>query len=105
MIREILRKKFMVSSSDERAALLAKTEGRCLLYLVDCSLDARATQILCGKQTFTNAFIHNLARWSATPPALLAHLLKNPIVRRSTGLKKLLLKHPNTPSEAKRNQA
>lgn len=103
MSRETLRKKFMTSSSDERASLLFKTEGRCLLHLTSCSLDAHATQILCSKQNYTSMFVQNLARWSATPPTLLAHLLKNPVVRRNLGLKKMLLRHPNTPSDAKRN--
>lgn len=103
MTRELLRKKFMTSSSDERAALLFKTEGRCLLHLTSCSLDAHATQILCSKQNYTSMFVQNLARWSATPPTLLAHLLKNPVVRRNLGLKKMLLRHPNTPSDAKRH--
>ncbi|HVH43148.1 MAG TPA: hypothetical protein VM925_12425 [Labilithrix sp.] len=103
LTRDTLRKKFMVSSSDERAALLFKTEGRCLLLLTSCSLDAHATQILCSKQNYSNMFVQNLARWSATPPMLLAHLLKNPVVRRNLGLKKMLLRHPNTPSDAKRH--
>ena len=105
MTREVLRKKFMLSSSDERAALLFKTEGRCLVLLVNCSLDAHATQILCSKNSYTMLFIQNLARWSATPPALLAHLLKMPVVRRNLGLRKMLLKHPNTPSDLKRSGA
>jgi len=103
MTREILRKKFMLASSDERAALLFKTEGRCLILLVNCSLDAHATQILCSKTTYTILFIQNLARWSATPPQLLGHLLKMQVVRRNPGLRKMLLKHPNCPSEIKRN--
>jgi hypothetical protein len=103
MAREILRKKFMLASSDEKAALLVKTEGRCLMLLVNSSLDAHATQILCGKQTYGPLFVQNLARWSATPPALLVHLIKLPFVRRNLGLKKMLLKHPNMPSEVKRN--
>ncbi len=102
MTRDVLRKKFMLSSSDERAALLFKTEGRCLVLLVNCSLDAHATQILCSKSTYTILFIQNLARWSATPPQLLAHLLKMQVVRRNPGLRKMLLKHPNCPSEVKR---
>ncbi len=102
MIREILRKKFMVASSDERAALVFKTEGRCLVLLVNCSLDAHATQILCSKQNYTILLIQNLARWSATPPSLLGHLLKMPVVRHNAGLRKMILKHPNTPSELKR---
>ncbi len=103
MCREILCKKFTLGSPDERAALLIKTEGRCLVILVQVALDARTTQILVGKTTFTILFIQNLARWSATPPQLLAHLLKQPVVRQNIGLRKMILKHPNVPKDIKRN--
>jgi len=103
MTREHLRKKFMLASADERAAFLFKTEGRCLILLVNCAIDAHTTQILCSKNTYTVLFIQNLARWSATPPPVLAHLLKQQLVKRNIGLKKMILKHPNCPSEAKRN--
>jgi len=102
MTREALQKKFMLASPDERAALLIRTEGRCLVLLVSCALDARTTQMLTSKTSYTVLFIQNLARWSATPPALLTHLLKQPLVRQNIGLKKLLLKHRNVPSEVKR---
>jgi hypothetical protein len=71
--------------------------------LVNCALDARATQILCGRQSYTILFIQNIARWPASPPALLTHLLKQNIVRNNMGLRKMLLKHPNVPVETKRN--
>ena len=103
MTRELLQKKFMLGSGDERAALLIKTEGRCLILLVNCALDARTTQVLTSKTSYTILFIQNLARWSATPPALLTHLLKQPVVRMNIGLRKMVLKHPNVPSETKRN--
>ena len=103
MTRELLQKKFMLGSGDERAALLVKTEGRCLVLLVNCALDARTTQILTSKTSYTVLFIQNLARWSATPPALLVHLLKQPVVRMNIGLRKMVLKHPNVPAETKRN--
>jgi hypothetical protein len=103
MTRELLQKKFMLASPDERAALLIRTEGRCLVLLVNCALDARTTQMLTSKTSYTILFIQNLARWSATPPALLTHLLKQPIVRQNLGLRKQLLKHRNVPSEVKRN--
>jgi hypothetical protein len=102
LTREILRKKFTVASADEKAALLVRTEARCLQYLVNCSLDAHATQILCGKMSYTNLFVQNCARWSATPPALLAHLAKLPVVKHNLGLRKMLLKHPNMPGDVKR---
>jgi hypothetical protein len=103
MVRELLQKKFMVASPDERAALLVRTEGRCLVLLVNCALDSRTVQMLTSKTTYTVLFIQNLARWSATPPAILMHLLKQPLVRQNLGLRKLVLKHRNVPSEAKRN--
>jgi hypothetical protein len=102
LTRELLNKKFMLGSADEKAALLIKTEGRCLILLVNAALDARATQILTSKTSYTILFIQNLARWSATPPALLVHLLKQPVVRQNIGLRKMLLKHRNVPSETKK---
>src|SRR5262249_25588755 len=51
--RALLQKRFNLASADERAALLIKTEARCLIQLVDCALDARTTQILCGKTTYS----------------------------------------------------
>lgn len=100
--RELLQKKFLLAGPEERAALLVKTDGRCLALLVNCALDARTTQILCGRTAYTVLFIQSCARWSACPPALLTHLLKQPLVRQSPGLRKMVLKHPNLPSEAKR---
>jgi hypothetical protein len=98
-----MQKKFMLASPDERAALLVRTEGRCLVLLVNCALDARTTQMLTSKTSYTVLFIQNLARWSATPPAVLTHLLKQPLVRQNQGLKKMILKHRNVPSDAKRS--
>jgi hypothetical protein len=101
--RSLLQKKFMIASADERAALIIKTEARCLMQLVDCAIDARTTQILCGKTTYSILFIQNVARWSATPPQLLKHLLRQQVVRQNPGLRKLLLKHANVPSDVKRS--
>ncbi len=47
-------------------------------------------------------FIQNLARFPACPPALLVHLLKQPFVRKSPALRKVLFQHPNVPSQVKR---
>ncbi len=105
MTRELLQKKFLLASPDERAALLFRTEGRCLVVLVNCALDARTTQMLVSKSAYTVLFIQNLARWSATPPALLAHLLKQPVVRQNVGLRKQILRHRNVPSEVKRSSS
>jgi hypothetical protein len=100
--RGILRQKFSQAQAEERAELVVSTEARCLSQLVGQTFDARTTAILCGRQYNSVLFIQNLARFPACPPALLAHLLKQPFVKRQPNLRKLLLQHPNVPTEMKR---
>lgn len=100
--RGMLRKKWQTSPSEDRADLVMRTEGRCLVLLTGCTFDARTTSILCGKTFNSVLFIQNLAKFSATPPPLLAHLMKQPFVRKMAPLKKLLLQHPNMPGDVKR---
>jgi hypothetical protein len=102
--RGFLRKKYQSAPSEERADLVLRTEGRCLIYMTGCAFDAKMTQILCGKSYNSVLFVQNLAKFSATPPGLLAHLMKQPFVRKHAPLKKMLLQHPNMPGEVKRQQ-
>ncbi len=99
---DLLRKKFTMAGGEEKAALVIKTEARCLITLAGCAFDGQTTQILCGRTTWTLLSIQNLARWSATPPQLLRTLLKLAIIRTNYGMKKMLIKHPNMPSDVKR---
>ena len=101
--RGFLRQKFGKAAPEERADLVIRTEGRCLILMTGCTFDAKTTSILCGRPYNSVLFIQNLAKFSATPPALLAHLVKQPFVRKITPLKKLLLQHPNMPGDVKRN--
>ncbi|MEA2747867.1 MAG: hypothetical protein QOI41_2010, partial [Myxococcales bacterium] len=73
-----------------------------LIYMTGCAFDAKMTGILCGRPYNSVLFIQNLAKFSATPPALLAHLMKQPFVRKHAPLKKILLQHPNMPGDVKR---
>ena len=100
--RGVLRTKFAAAQGEERAGLLCATEGRVLGALTGLTLDARATQILCARTYTSPLFVQNLARFGSCPPPLLAHLLKQPIVRRQQHLKNMLLQHPNMPADAKR---
>jgi hypothetical protein len=100
--RGILRTRFGSSQAEERANLVISTEGRCLTFLVGQTFDARTTSILCGRPYNSVLFIQNLARFPACPPPLLAHLLKQPFVKRHAPLRKLIMQHPNLPSQAKR---
>ena len=53
--------------------------------------------LLCARGATSALLVENLAGWSATPFALIAHLLKQPLVRQSSTLKVLLRRHPNCP--------
>lgn len=100
--RESLHGKFMRADPQERFDLVWSTEGRVLALLPSAAFDARTTQIFCSR-TFTSVLlIHNLAKFRACPPTLLAHMLKQPLVRRQPGLRKLVLAHPNVPGEIRR---
>lgn len=100
--RGYMRQKYQNAPSEERADLVLRTEGRCLVFMTGCAFDAKMTGILCGRPYNSVLFIQNLAKFSATPPALLAHLMKQPFVRKHAPLKKLLLQHPNMPGDVKR---
>ena len=58
--------------------------------------------LLCGRTYTSTLLVQNISRWAAAPPALIAHLLKQEIVRRSPSLKLLLQRHPNAPTEPRR---
>jgi hypothetical protein len=101
--RHVLRAKFATAQAEERFELVWTTEGRCLPQLTGCTFDSRTTSLLTAKVYTSTILVQNLARFSACPPILLAHLLKQPFVKRQTHLKQLILQHPNTPGDAKRN--
>jgi len=100
--RGAMRQKFGQAAPEERADLVIRTEGRCLVLMTGCTFDAKTTSIMCARPYNSVLFIQNLAKFSATPPALLAHLVKQPFVRKIPPLKKLLLQHPNMPGDVKR---
>jgi len=95
MARELLRATFGQRTADEKAELILKTEGRCLPMLGGVTVDGHTTQILCRRAIVSTLFIQNIARWSAAPPQLIAHLLRQEIVRRNAQLKLMLERHPN----------
>lgn len=101
-VKSRLRPCFMNSEPEERAALIIKTEGRCLLGLSGCTFDGRTTQILCNYSYTSSLFIQNLARFPGTPPVLLAKLLRSGPALRQPQLRALLLRHANVSSEWKR---
>jgi hypothetical protein len=101
-VRSRLRPIFTRAEPEDRATLIIKTEGRCLVCLAGCTFDARLTQLLCNHTIVSTLFIQNLARFGATPPVLIAKLLRSPAVQRQPQLRALLSKHPNAGGDAKR---
>ncbi|MGE6757237.1 hypothetical protein ACQKGO_04415 [Corallococcus interemptor] len=100
--RELLRQRFSTGPSEEKVELILNTEGRALGALVGMPVDGKTTSLLCGRTYRSPMLVQNLARWSAAPPALIAHLLKQELVRRQPQLRMMLARHPNAPADAKR---
>jgi len=99
--REVLRTRFSKASPEERVELILTTEGRALATLSGLSLDGKAAALLCGRTFSSTLLVENLARWPATPPNVVAHLLKQPLVRRMPNLVAALRRHPNCPGQAR----
>ncbi|MFW6369196.1 MAG: hypothetical protein ACOC0J_01285 [Myxococcota bacterium] len=100
--RRSFRKKFASGTAEERVSLILTTEGRCLALLIGVPLDGRAASLLAGRPMHSTLLIQNLARWPATPPAVLVHLARQSVVRRTPSLRDMLVRHPNAPSQLKR---
>jgi hypothetical protein len=100
--RGVLRTRFASAQPEERVEFIVTTEGRCLAYLSGATFDGKTTAMLCARQYNSTLFVQNLARFSACPPLLLIHLSKQPFVKRSQALKRMLLQHPNMPTQVKR---
>ena len=96
--RRTLKHRFSTATSEERVDLIVTSEGRALTALSSVPLDGRSVALLCLRGTFSVLLIENLARWPATPPKLVAHLLRQPAVSQYPSLKQSILRHPNRPS-------
>jgi hypothetical protein len=99
--KALFRERFAQGTPEEKSALLIKTEGRVLMLLSGVPLDARTAALLCAKTISSSLFVQNLARYTACPPALLLHLVKQPFVKRQPQLLKMLTQHANMPREGK----
>jgi hypothetical protein len=100
--RNLLRNKFATTDSDDRMELIWKTEGRALGSLSGLSIDSKTATLICARQIMSVSLVQNFTRFAATPPSVISHFLKQPIVKRQIHLRNALLKHPNCPSDAKR---
>jgi hypothetical protein len=94
---DALRRRFAETTAEERVELILRTEGRCLAALSGLSLDGRSAVLLCARTVSSTILVENLARWPATPPTVIAHLLRQPMVMRMPPLRTALKRHPNCP--------
>jgi hypothetical protein len=101
-VRLILRSKWSTADGEARAHLIFTTEGRVLTMLIGLPFDSQTTTLLCARTYNSLMLIQNLARFSATPPQVLQHLLKQALVKRQPHLRTLIAQHPNCPSDVKR---
>ena len=97
--RELLRGRFSTADAEERVEVIVKTEGRCLASLAGLPVDGKTAALLCGRTYSSTLLVQNISRWAACPPSLIAHVLKQELVRRSPSLRLQLQRHPNAPSE------
>ena len=73
-----------------------------LAPLAGLPIDGKTAALLCGRTYSSTLLVQNISRWAACPPALIAHLMKQELVRRSPALKLVLQRHPNAPAEPRR---
>lgn len=95
LARDLLRASFNQRTGEERAELILASEGRCLASLAGLTLDGHTTALLCRRTYASTLLIQNIARWSAAPPPLIAHLRRQDAVKRNAPLRQLLERHPN----------
>jgi hypothetical protein len=98
--RSALRRGFAAASPEERVELIVGTEGRVLAALSGLALDGRSAALLCARSLTSTLLVENLARWPATPPPVIGHLLKHPLLRQAPALRALVRRHPNCPGSA-----
>ena len=100
--RETMRTRFHAADGEERVEVIVKTEGRCLALLSGLPIDGKTASFLCNRNYTSTLFVQNISRWSVAPGPLIAHLLKQELVKRSPALRAVLIRHPNAPAAEKR---
>jgi hypothetical protein len=73
-----------------------------LTALSGLSVDSKTAALICSRPIVSMMLVQNFTKFAATPPSVISHFLKQPLVKRQVHLRNSLLKHPNCPSDAKR---
>ena len=99
--QRLLRARFTSAPAEERVELIFTTEGRALAGLSGLPVDSKTTALLCARTYSSMLLVQNIAHWSAAPPQLISHLIRQPLVMRQPRLRTMLQQHPNAPADAK----
>jgi hypothetical protein len=97
-MKDLFRTRFGAAEAEERVEAILRTDGRCLPLLATVPVDGRTLSQLCARSYTSSLLVQNIARWGAAPTPLLAHLLRQPLVRQQRSLRQLVQQHPNAPS-------
>jgi hypothetical protein len=100
--RALLRNRFATTDPEDRVELIWKTEGRSLSALAGMTIDSKTASLICARNVTSLTLVQSFTRFSATPPTVIAYLVKQPLVKRQVHVRNALLKHANCPSEVKR---
>jgi hypothetical protein len=98
----LFKSRFATATPEERFEVIWNTEGRVLPSLLGQTLDQKTTALFCARPFTSVMLIQAFCRFPATPPGILAHILKQPMVMRQSHLRNMAMAHPNVPSDAKR---
>ena len=98
----LFKGKFSRATAEEKFEIIWNTEGRVLPHLLGQVIDMKTTALFCARNFTSVVLIQAFSRFPATPPGILAHILRQPLVKRQVHLRNMILQHPNVPSEAKR---
>jgi hypothetical protein len=98
----LFKGKFSRSTPEEKLEVIWNTEGRVLPALLGQTIDMKTAALFCARNFTSVMLIQAFSRFPATPPSILSHMLRQPLVKRHVHLRNMVLQHPNVPSEAKR---
>ncbi len=98
----LFKGKFSTATPEEKFEIIWNTEGRVLPHLLGQTIDMKTTALFCARSFTSVVLIQAFSRFPATPPSILSHMLRQPLVKRQVHLRNMVLQHPNVPSEAKR---
>ncbi len=98
----LFKGKFSRATPEEKFEIIWNTEGRVLPHLLGQTIDMKTTALFCARNFTSVVLIQSFSRFPATPPSILSHMLRQPLVKRQVHLRNMILQHPNVPSEAKR---